>query len=1341
MRHLLTNLTDKRIIKQLGILVFMLFSSTTLYSQSDYEFWFAAPPVTHQFVFPSPILYQNLNHPIRLYFTTAEGPATVTISQPADPSFTPIVVMVNNPTTTGVDLTSFIDNVETKPADSVLNWGLHITSNKRITAFYEVQSPHNAETWPLLGRNSLGYEFIIPSQQHYSNYEYSSPPALNSFEVVATEDTTTVKVLPKVGIVGHAAHDTAIILLNRGQCWNGSALSGDSTAHLAGSFVFSDKPVAVTVSDDAIYMPAASNNSEDIAGAQLIPRHLSGTEFAIAGGGSAIGYLNKIYIYAYENSTSIIFNDSNRIISRTINRGDSMEVDMIISNGLGGLCHIQSDKPILVFQYSSSDYVYPFGFSSPQPASAIVPPITCGGSRRVVFTRTPPTGKAPNFDISIITKKSDLSGLLIMPPIFVFDTNSYNVIPGTFGTLVWTGTGFSNWPLGTTYVITNSKGRFQFSVSSECAATDTVDYGKLGYFSDYSTLYLGTDKKMCPGDSILLDAGYGRSTYLWNNGDTTQTIWVTQAGTYWVQTTEEGGCNLSDTINISYYFSTPVNLGPNREICNGDSTLLDAGGGRSWYDWSTGDSTRTIWVKTPGTYWVKVSDVHCPVSDTIIVTTTPIPSVSNNPLSKSICSGESTNIALTSSIPGTNFHWTASLTSGNISGFSADSGLILNQILIDNLPTPGVVTYHITPKAGSCAGTTVNFPVTVTPGAPVNISISASQNNVCAGTSVTYTAIPTNGGLNPSYQWKVNGINSGTNSSTFTYTPVNNDVVTCVLSSSLTSCISNNPATSNAITMTVNPSQPVSVTVAPSQNPVCAGNSVTYTATPTNGGLTPAFQWKVNGIGVGINSPTYSYIPANGDIVTCVLTSNATCPTGNPASSNPVTMTVNPNLAVSISIVASANPFCLGSSVTFTATPVNEGALPIYQWKVNGVNSGTNSPTFTYNPLNGDLVNCVLTSSISCPINNPITSNTLLMTVNNNLPASITITASSNPFCPGSSVTFTATPINGGTTPAYQWKVNGVNAGANSHTFTYNPANGDSVRCVMTSNLSCVTGNPASSAEIIMSGTLAPIVTFTSCFDTITVVNAKPIKLKGGIPLGGTYSGPGVNSLTGVFTPSVAGTGTKTITYSYTNAAMCSASKSIHIIVQAAPAFTCGNNLTDIRDNKVYPTVQIGSQCWLASNLNYGTVLASTQDQRDNCISEKYCYNDNPVNCTNQGGLYQWDELMQYDETPADQGFCPPTWHIPTENDWNTLFATYINNGFAGSPLKYSGYSGFNALLSGARHINKSWDFQGFATFFWSSSSYGGYKAWAHGMNDPDPSVSIYPGSRANAFSVRCLKD
>ena len=265
------------------------------------------------------------------------------------------------------------------------------------------------------------------------------------------------------------------------------------------------------------------------------------------------------------------------------------------------------------------------------------------------------------------------------------------------------------------------------------------------------------------------------------------------------------------------------------------------------------------------------------------------------------------------------------------------------------------------------------------------------------------------------------------------------------------------------------------------------------------------------------------------------------------------------------------------------------------------------------------------------------------------------------------------------------------------------------------------------------------VVTFTTCFDTITTLNAKPFKLKGGIPLNGIYTGPGVSANT--FNPAAAGVGTKSITYTYTNAAICSASKTKTIIVQAPPAFTCGNNLTDIRDGQNYPTVQIGGQCWMAANLNYGNRVPSTEHQRDNCINEKYCYNDLTANCEQRGANYQWDELMRYDDTPAQQGHCPPAWHVPTESEWNTLFAFYTNNGFSGSPLKYSGFSGFNALLSGVNHFNRQWDFNDFATFFWSSTHYGPYKAWVHGMNEFNPSVSFYPSSRANAFSVRCLKD
>ena len=175
---------------------------------------------------------------------------------------------------------------------------------------------------------------------------------------------------------------------------------------------------------------------------------------------------------------------------------------------------------------------------------------------------------------------------------------------------------------------------------------------------------------------------------------------------------------------------------------------------------------------------------------------------------------------------------------------------------------------------------------------------------------------------------------------------------------------------------------PVSVSIAPSANPVCAGTEVTFTATPTNGGTAPSYQWKVNGSNTGSDAATLNYIPAQGDLVTCVLTSNASCITGNPAVSNEVTMTVNPLLPVGVSITASANPVEEGTSVTFSAEPVNGGGTPFYQWKVNGFDVGSNEASFTYVPSDGDQVSCVLTSSGACLTGNPATSNTVVMVVN-----------------------------------------------------------------------------------------------------------------------------------------------------------------------------------------------------------------------------------------------------------------------------------------------------------------------------------------------------------------------
>ncbi len=176
---------------------------------------------------------------------------------------------------------------------------------------------------------------------------------------------------------------------------------------------------------------------------------------------------------------------------------------------------------------------------------------------------------------------------------------------------------------------------------------------------------------------------------------------------------------------------------------------------------------------------------------------------------------------------------------------------------------------------------------------------------------------------------------------------------------------------------------PVSVSIASATDPICNGSVASFTATPLNGGTIPIYQWKLNGSNVGTNSPSYTYSPVNGDILTCELTSNQGCTTGNPAISNPLNILVNPVLPLNVVIQASSNPVTAGTPVTFEAEITNGGSLPVYQWKVNGSNAGEGLAQFVYVPVNGDVVTCEVTSNAVCvnPVNT--VSNELIMSVTN----------------------------------------------------------------------------------------------------------------------------------------------------------------------------------------------------------------------------------------------------------------------------------------------------------------------------------------------------------------------
>lgn len=346
--------------------------------------------------------------------------------------------------------------------------------------------------------------------------------------------------------------------------------------------------------------------------------------------------------------------------------------------------------------------------------------------------------------------------------------------------------------------------------------------------------------------------------------------------------------------------------------------------------------------------------------------------------------------------------------------------------------------------------------------------------------------------------------------------------------------------------------------------------------------------------------------------------------------------------------------------------------------------------------------------------------------------------------CAGTIKHYWVTPTAGST---YIWKINGITQSTITNEIiitwdvvNYPPSGSPYTLTVQEQSVTGCLGEVKSGQVIVNSQSL--VVTFTPCFYPVTTLNAKPFKLKGGLPLGGTYSGNGVNSLTGIFTPANAGTGMHTLTYSYNSPSGCSASAGTPMTVNQDLAFNCGDPLIDFRDNnKSYPTVSIGTQCWLAINLDYGQRINGSEIQTDNCTTEKYCYNDNATNCSSNGGLYQWDELMNYDQATSNLGICPPGWHVPSESDWTILFNYYQGSSLAGRLMLEQYNSDFGALLSGVMYMNTAWVFKDAGTLFWSSDPDGTIMAISHGLNTINNSVSYYPATRTNAFSVRCLKD
>lgn len=722
-------------------------------------------------------------------------------------------------------------------------------------------------------------------------------------------------------------------------------------------------------------------------------------------------------------------------------------------------------------------------------------------------------------------------------------------------------------------------------------------------------------------------------------------------------------------------------------------------------------------------------DVHEP---TVPVITSPV-----NP----ICATHATTYTVQPGMTG--YSWTVSpggtITSG---GSSADNTATVQW----NSPGNEYIEVNFTNGFGCTANLPSRYDVTVH---PLPVPALTGPTSVCvnnpgpvyatdpAMNSYTWSILPPSAGI-------ITG-GSGTNAVDVNWVQTGSHTIQVNYINSTTGCTANLPV---SLQVTVNILPVPSITGA---GAICTGIPTTYT---TQSGVSN-YAWIVSSGGTIISggtavdpTVTVNWITPGSQQVSVNYTIGTGC-----AALAPTVFPVTVNQSTP-PVIAGNGTICETNTATYSTQPGMSG----YTWTLSpggtfSTPTSSNTVGVLWNSAGPRYIEVNFTNGFGCTA--PVA--TRFNVTVNALPVT-TITEEPGPACqatphiyqtpadPASSFSWSVIPATAGTISSGQGtnavSVNWINYGNASLAVT---GTNNSTGCFSSSSYP---------VEVYP----APTPSFAACFDLVTTPNAKKFKLRGGIPnltVQGVYTGNRVsfNQSTGYyeFDPFGANPGTYPITFTFTNNYGCITSTPAITISVVNAAFSCGGILTDVRDGKNYKTSLIGGKCWMKENLAYGTILEpASQPQTDNCISEKYCLPSDPA-CSSYGGLYQWDELMAYASTSADQGLCPPEWHIPTETEWQSMINAISiaipppADGISGSFMKDTFLNpGFLALTQGIYYLNNTWSFSSGSisgAMYWTATRNGGNRGIARGVNSINPSTSRYPGSRENAFSVRCVKD
>jgi len=371
-----------------------------------------------------------------------------------------------------------------------------------------------------------------------------------------------------------------------------------------------------------------------------------------------------------------------------------------------------------------------------------------------------------------------------------------------------------------------------------------------------------------------------------------------------------------------------------------------------------------------------------------------------------------------------------------------------------------VCTPNLVPNFGAAGAGTI---FTVGEGASLCFNVSFSDPDgdslfLAASGPVLNSAVVNPPGVMP------NSIGDSVVASTFCWTPAcgtsRSAPYQVIVTAADNGCPPKSASVIYSIYVTPGPAS-LTASVSIAQSPpgiICQNSQATFVAVPILSGTAPQYFWTVNGVSVGTNDSLLTISSLNnGDVITVMMISNATCLLNDTANSPPYIVTINPQPGAQVNITSNpSGVLCPQQICLFTANVTNAGITPVYQWNINGVNSGTNSNLFTAASPSGLMsVYVTLAPSTGCP---PQQSNVIVFNIQPQLEPEILLTANIvDSICPGQEVVFEVTSQFTGAPPVYDWLLNGMSLGISDSILVLNNLkSGDEVNVSVTSSYPCL---------------------------------------------------------------------------------------------------------------------------------------------------------------------------------------------------------------------------------------------------------------------------------------------